>query len=402
MIDIENKVTYKKLFAQITKLYTENKLVEEKQRAQGEYFNIFNILKLGSQEVRLHSAFIAELLNPKGSHGASYLFLQAFLDTLGIERDFIDYNLCSLDITERYIGPIKETEGGRLDIIIEDGTHAIIIENKIYAEDQKNQLLRYHNYGKQKFPKGFKLYYLTLDGHVPQDISLGGNNFEYQNISYEEDIIEWLEKCYKISKDKFLSNAVIKQYCELVKQLTYKDTDMLYNDLLKSIMLAPENILAVGEILKFQDEWEESIIEEYIWKPLAEFANSKGLRFRFEKDNTHGDAGARIYKEEWKYYALFVWREHKKYWNNMHVGISFFEIPHKQYKIYKKDQTQLTCLTESPNGNWPYGWEYLPLEIRNWNYHITEDIVNGKVLSYIKSKFEEMLLEIETRNLKMC
>ena len=37
----------------------------------GEGFNIFQILKVGTNEVRMHSAFLAEMLDPNGSHGQS-------------------------------------------------------------------------------------------------------------------------------------------------------------------------------------------------------------------------------------------------------------------------------------------------------------------------------------------
>ena len=41
---------------------------------RGENFNVFNVLGLWSEEVRLHSAMLAELLNPDGSHGCSEAF----------------------------------------------------------------------------------------------------------------------------------------------------------------------------------------------------------------------------------------------------------------------------------------------------------------------------------------
>src|SRR6266446_1112235 len=45
----------------------------------GEHFNVFRILGLEAAEVRTHSAFLAELLNPKGSPGQGDLFLRLFL-----------------------------------------------------------------------------------------------------------------------------------------------------------------------------------------------------------------------------------------------------------------------------------------------------------------------------------
>ena len=90
-------------------------------------------------------------------------FLQ--LDQIKEQSDYIQSDKVNQkDIVERHIGQATENEGGRLDIIIEDGNHAVIIENKIYAADQKHQLLRYDNYGKTHFPisGGYRLIYLTL------------------------------------------------------------------------------------------------------------------------------------------------------------------------------------------------------------------------------------------------
>jgi len=42
-------------------------------------FNIFSILRQETDEVNLHSRFIYELLNPKGSHNQGDTFLEIFL-----------------------------------------------------------------------------------------------------------------------------------------------------------------------------------------------------------------------------------------------------------------------------------------------------------------------------------
>lgn len=388
------------MLSEIYKLYIAAKQTENKRIEQGETFNIFNILGLRSEEVRLHSALIAELLNPKGRHGCASLFLKSFLKTIEVDNDYINFEKCSSNIKERVIGPKTENEGGRVDIIIEDGNHAIIIENKIYAKDQEKQMFRYYNYGKKNFPKGFKLVYLTLEGHEPETCSLGKEDYEYEPISYENDIINWLEDCYEAAEGKVLTQSIIKQYCELIKQLTYKDMDTQYKEQLKAVTLAPENALAIGEILKIQEEWENGLYEEYIWKPLKEFAVSKGMIFN--NVCTYGQSGgAWIYKNEWKYYAIFVWTDSNKYWHNMHVGVSWYEQPNRNTTIFKKDYVHLNCLDNEPKSDWPYGWEYLRVNIRDWGYHITEKIVRGEVFDYIKKKFEEILLEIEERKLPM-
>lgn len=392
--------TTDKLFAEILKLYNSAKQIEEKRRRQGDFFNIFNIIGLRSEEVRLHSALIAELLDPRGSHGAGSHFLKAFLRLINIEDDYIDYKSCSTDITERVIGAVTETEGGRIDIIIEDGNHAIIIENKIFAKDQRNQLLRYHNYGKDMFPKGFHLLYLTLDGHEPNKSAIGEEIYNYKIISYENEIINWLEECYNIASGKHHAQATIKQYCELVKQLTHKDMSPQYVQQLKSLMLAPENILSVGEILKMQDEWINGVFGIYIWEPLKQFAEEKGLKF--EKQCGYGESGAWIYKDDWKHYAIFIWTTKRNSWDDMCIGVSWYGTPpNRKCKIFKKDFQLLNCLDEAPNEDWPYGCSPLPKNIKSWGYHITEEIVQGKVFNHIKEKFTEILHEIEERQLLM-
>lgn len=391
----------KTMLASIMELYEKNKQDENIKRANGDFFNVFNTIGLWSEEVRLHSAFIAELLNPKGSHGLAYRFLQAFLEELDLNLpdDYINFQRCSQNIVERVIGPVTAKEGGRIDIIIEDGNHAIIIENKIYAGDQPHQMLRYNNYGKKKFPNGFILIYLTLDGHEACKCSIGGKEFDYKQLSYENNIVDWLDKCYSIADGKPLVQSVIKQYCELIKQITNTDMDTKYRDKLMSVLLSPENAIAVGEVYQLKDEWLNEIIGIYIFRPLEEYAKTKGMKFG--KDCTLGESGAWIYREEWSCYGIFVWTGRKNDWYNMFVGVSWYDEPKKRNMINKKDYHKLNCLSENPDKGWPYGWEYLEFDLRNWDFNITEEIVNGKVFQYIKTKFEEILAEIEERKLPM-
>lgn len=55
---------------------------EEIAEITGENFNVFKVLGLTTNEVRTHSAFLAELLNPKGSHGCKDVFLKLFVEEL--------------------------------------------------------------------------------------------------------------------------------------------------------------------------------------------------------------------------------------------------------------------------------------------------------------------------------
>ena len=86
-----------------------------------------------SDEVHLHSMFLANLLNSKGSHGQRGKVLAAFLKMLQKPFSAISTDNLELDITntavevEKYIGMQTDSEGGRIDIYLTDGKHSIII-----------------------------------------------------------------------------------------------------------------------------------------------------------------------------------------------------------------------------------------------------------------------------------
>ena len=108
-------------------------------QASGERFNLFNILHVGHYEVPTHSPMLAELLNPKGTHGQGFVFLKHFL---------VELNVHDFDAESARVETEVSIPQGRLDIVITDGNRrSIFIENKIYAVLQDKQLERYHAAG---------------------------------------------------------------------------------------------------------------------------------------------------------------------------------------------------------------------------------------------------------------
>jgi len=205
----------------------------------GENYNVFKVLNVESNEVRLHSAFLADLLNPKGSHGFDSLFLRLFITELKI--DDLDYQSVNVKV-EQYIGKVSDISGGRIDIDISDknGYH-IIIENKIYARDQENQLIRYFNYGKNRC-RNFKLFYLTLDGDMPDEEtscsdSKNGIKLEegvdYFLLSYRNDIKNWLEVCREKATNKPLLREGLSHYINLIKYMTNQSLNTNMNEEVK-------------------------------------------------------------------------------------------------------------------------------------------------------------------------
>ncbi|WP_051279964.1 PDDEXK-like family protein [Hellea balneolensis] len=211
----------------------------KQENETGESFNLFSILKMESREDATHSAFIAELLNPKGSHNMEAAFLEKFLDTVKYEGGLRKNAKYATVNTEEYIGPVNYSQrtGGRIDIFITDfAGNSISIENKIYAPDQKHQIERYVNYKRKQNQNS--VYYLTLFGSSPSKESAGDldERKDFKCISYAEHVIEWLVECQNIAHDSSILRESIRQYIILVKKLTHQLSDKTMNeDLLAKI-----------------------------------------------------------------------------------------------------------------------------------------------------------------------
>ena len=76
------------LLKKVSLIVARDKIQQEEKRKRGENFNIFKTLGMQTSEVRLHSAFLAELLNPNGSHGLKDKFLKAFLNDVVNQENF--------------------------------------------------------------------------------------------------------------------------------------------------------------------------------------------------------------------------------------------------------------------------------------------------------------------------
>jgi len=190
-------------------------------------YNIFNILNIHTAEVKTHTPFLRNLLEPNGTHGQKDLFLITFIQNfIPIDKRelFILSNINDYNVEEE-----KPTQCGRIDIFIESinskKKFGIIIENKLLAGDQHLQLNRYYDFVKaRKFiDQQIMMFYLTIDGHDPSEYSIDKKTMSelknrkiLYNLSYKTDIKNWLKniiKDIKSNKVKFL----IEQYLEMIE-----------------------------------------------------------------------------------------------------------------------------------------------------------------------------------------
>ena len=117
----------------IKEMYQNFRRETQRQKHKGinDYCLLNSVLKRGD-EVRLHSRFLHSMLNPNGMHYCGSAFLGVFLKIAGIQ-----YGPKALDDAK------VSKEDGFIDILISIGEKHIILENKLYAGDQKRQITRY-------------------------------------------------------------------------------------------------------------------------------------------------------------------------------------------------------------------------------------------------------------------
>ncbi|MBD8239798.1 PD-(D/E)XK nuclease family protein [Pseudomonas fluorescens] len=202
------------------------------QRPPG--FNLFSVLRSSSDEVRLHSRFLAFLLDPKASHNQGTALLNLLLKRVGIQ------NFDSKSA-------IVEVEYKNIDILVRNPSNqAVIIENKVYARDRDEQLWDYHQ---QMLGEGYRdiwTTYLTLDGAEPSEQSK--KSLPVILISYEAEIISWLKDCIPLVAREPGVRESIFQYIELLQKLTSSDQSEIYMSKLKEQILLGENIFVIADI----------------------------------------------------------------------------------------------------------------------------------------------------------
>lgn len=227
-------------FFQEYQLFTKKR---DAQKVEGinDYSLLASVLDV-NDEVRLHSRFLYSILNPYGNHYQGNLFLKLFLNEIGFENNWLDYNNIFLT---------KERSG--MDIHITDGCKHIVIENKLNANDQERQVQRYiehiMNFHVAE-PENIVFVYLSKDRFEPSGYGLGDyklshcktqlimpdrRSVSYKNAHYIKHVVNWLNKSKeKITNVPNLYNA-LNDYERVVLKSTgyYRSSIMSIKDFIE-------------------------------------------------------------------------------------------------------------------------------------------------------------------------
>ena len=223
----------------------EEKLLQEAYEKSKDYlyedslrFNLLSIIEKDRDEAHVHSKVIYNLLSQDWGKKDKETFLTLFLKEIGIEDEIIyDKNW---EVTREKAFDL-DTIKGRLDFEIKSKDCIYIIEMKIDAGDQPEQLIRYQEFAKEQHKK-YKIFYLTLDGHNASKKSIGeeenleeNQKVEYTNISFKEEILNWLENCLKLVEGKENKLACINQYIASINKILGEKETKIKDNILKSV-----------------------------------------------------------------------------------------------------------------------------------------------------------------------
>lgn len=288
------------------------------QRPAG--FNLFSVLRSSSDEVRLHSRFLAFLLDPKATHNQGTALLNLLLKRLDIQN-FDSENA------------IVEVEYQNIDILVRNHfKQAVIIENKIYAGDQDEQLWRYHQRLQAEGYGEIWTTYLTLDGSEPSEQSR--KSLTVVLLSYEAEIIAWLKDCIPlVAREPGVRESVF-QYIELLQKLTSSDQGEIYMNKLKEQILLGENLFVIADI----NHAFKSVLADLqfdIWERITACQTSRHLHLGKPEISATKEAVSAYYK---------------KAKNSKYIGLSFpftfmnggvyIELNHRLYFGYYCDGEQ--------------------------------------------------------------
>ena len=377
-----------KLFSEVGKIIRKSRVIQSESLKRGERFNVFAVVGVDHYELK-HSAFIAELLNPEGSHGQGTAFLSIFLKVC-CPADF-KFSLQGVKVYVEYV-----TKSGRIDILVTNNDkQAIIIENKIYAPDGNEQLKRYDEEALKRYTNGYRILYLTRKGDDASPKSSEG--IAYHKISYQTEIVVWLKECIKQCVSMPLIRETLIQYSNHIKRLTNIDMEKEEKEKLFATMAEnAEEVRAIQSVNWL--EYLEFVFKKYVHPKLKDF---EGLVY---DDNIlfegNGERGFYFRRKEWNRSAIWIYTDCSQF-NYFRIGISNY----KGGSLVKQDR--LYCLRKEPNKDWPYGWEYIG-KYTDWNCksETIPDMVddsngNNKFVEFIKAKVTEILEEIDCKGIKI-
>lgn len=230
------------------------RLYERHRVNRSNTFNVFTVLRSASDEVNLHSRFLHALLDHVDPLSGTRENLREFV--LGVVGDD-DFAVDSA---------LVERESNHIDLLIANDIEAIVIENKIWAGDQEQQLQRYREaLVRQGYDEeSIRLVYLTPFGKKPSEQSIGSIPLEQiQRVSYRDDLPNWLIGCQQRAVDDPGLRESIAQYRRLILRMTNNDYEAKHMNELKELLGRGDNVVLAHQISESLIDVEVDLVRKF-------------------------------------------------------------------------------------------------------------------------------------------
>lgn len=303
---------YRKFFERVKGFLEQAEI--HKRRGNND-FNPYLEMWSESNEVKLHSALISGFLNPLGNHYQCDVFLETFLESVGLKAWF--GNTRNARVHKEY---------KNIDVYITNGERHIIVENKIWAGDQDRQIERYieiiakeqsrdfsdtesselessENVAQQELSQAYEniaVLYLAPYKRNPSGYSLGkweiqgeylvngDNKVRFKAITYKGEILKWIEKSQAKVGCITNLNAALLFYKDVVQIITNTKENTMSLEKFLTENNMEENMKIVFEILENKDKIIESYCEAIVEKCREQIESKDFEIVKTSKDKKMG------------------------------------------------------------------------------------------------------------------
>jgi hypothetical protein len=246
-------------------------------------FNIFDALGIKDFEIR-HSNFLAFLLDPSESHGSGPLFLKAVLmDLLKKARQQarpVPVSPVELDGAElRGVDVRRERNHIDLLILCKEPPFAVVIENKIWAEEGTDQLTDYEMAMQQQYPEYRALYvYVTRNRDKPsRDNWMPYSHADIYHVlkrvreTYRkgigDDVLVFLDHYLNLIGTRFMNDTQESKRIDELCQRIYKNHRQALDLIRERVRGSSSGVLAAVKSVLEEDgrRWDFHVRSSYIF-----------------------------------------------------------------------------------------------------------------------------------------
>lgn len=219
--------------------------------------NLFSILGMETKEVSAHSAFLYYIFKPFEKDDAN---LRALYDFLRIKK-ISKTKMQDLPANPKYLDIFREvsTDKGRFDFLIRYDNDAIVIELKVFAGEQEDQIKRYSDYLRDNDYTEDNVFFLTRKGVE----SKTGNSIEIslkQVCQVLNDIGNNRGNDYKV---------IIDQYVKIIKKITEDNKYMENSEVIKN----REDIIATDVLIEVKKYHLTQVLKKFLEQLEIELLN---------------------------------------------------------------------------------------------------------------------------------